>query len=95
MTTKMFPCDWSVLILAFGISLISMLCWAKSTGHVREFKFVSNLVSVIAPLFLFGGFYFLLRSHIVGHEKIGAVLIFTALPLLRILTVLKNPVHKK
>ena len=95
MIIKMSPSDWSVLILILGISLISWICRAKIDGTIREFKLVSNLVSVIAPLFLFLGFYLLLRSHFIGHEKIGIILIFTALPLLRILTILKNRVNKK
>jgi len=95
MIIKMSPCDWSVLTLILGISLISWLCRAKIDGTVREFKVVSNLVSVIAPLFLFLGFYLLLRSHFLGHEKIGLILIFTALPLLRILIILENWDNKK
>jgi hypothetical protein len=91
----MSPCDWSILTLILGISLINWLCRAKIDGTVREFKFVSNLVSVIAPLFLFLGFYLLLRSHFVGHEKIGVILIFMALPLLRMLIILKNLDNKK
>jgi len=95
MTTKMSPCDWSFLTLAFGIMLITMSCRAKIIGSVKEFKFFSILISIIGPLFLFLGVYFLLRSNFVEHEKIGIALIFTALALIRILTVLENLVNKK
>lgn len=84
----MSPSGWSVFILAFSMSIITLLCLVKDKDTIKQF--IYNVMAAIFAVFLILGWYLQLRDHTEGSSQIGVTLVFSAMSFLVILMSLKN-----